>query len=55
MKRNLSLILAALLCLSLLAAMVACDGGNKPAETTAAETDAPTEQTTEEPTTKETT
>ena len=55
MKRNLSLILAAILCLSLLAAMVACDNGEKPAETTAAETDAPTEQTTEEPTTEETT
>ena len=55
MKRQLSLILAALLCLSLLAAMVACDGGNKPAETTAAETGAPTEQVTEAPTTEETT
>ena len=55
MKRKLSLILAALLCLSLLAAMVACDNGEKPDETTAAETDAPTEQTTEEPTTEETT
>lgn len=55
MKRNLSLILAALLCLSLLAAMVACDGGDKPADTTAAQTDAPAEQTTEAPTTEETT
>lgn len=52
MKRNLSLILAALLCLSLLAAMVACDNGDKPAETTVAETEAPDEQTTEEPTTE---
>ena len=43
MKRQLSLILAALLCLSMLAAMVACDNGDKPADTTAAETDAPTE------------
>ena len=50
MKRQLSLILAALLCLSMLAAMVACDKGNEPADTTAAETDAPTEQVTEAPT-----
>ncbi|MBO5842048.1 MAG: hypothetical protein J6R46_03530 [Clostridia bacterium] len=55
MKRQLSLILAALLCLSMLAAMVACDNGDKPADTTAAETDAPTEQVTEAPTTEETT
>ena len=41
MKRQLSLILAVLLCLSLLAAMVACDEGNKPAETTATETAVP--------------
>lgn len=55
MKRQITLILAMLLCLSMLAAMVACDTGNNPADTTAAETDAPTEQVTEAPTTEETT
>ena len=55
MKRHLTLILAALLCLSLLAAMVACEESDKPAETTDAETNAPAEQTTEAPTTEETT
>ncbi len=47
MKRQLSLILVALLCLSMLAAMVACDKGNNPADTTDANTQAPEEQTTE--------
>ena len=50
MKRQITLILAAVLCLSLLAAMVACDTGDTPAETTATETQAPTEQETEAPT-----
>ena len=54
MKRQLSLILAALLCLSVLAAMVACDGGEDVADTTEAKTEAPTEQVTEAPTEKET-
>ena len=47
MKRQLSLILAALLCLSMLAALVACDKGDQPADTTGATTEAPAEQTTE--------
>ncbi len=55
MKRQISLILAVLLCLSMLAAMVACDKGNDPAETTASDTQAPTEQTTEAPATEVTT
>ena len=50
MKRQITLILAVVLCLSLLAAMVACDTGDTPAETTATETQAPTEQETEAPT-----
>ena len=54
MKRQLSLILAALLCLSMLAAMVACDKGNDTAETTEATTQAPTEQETEAPTEQQT-
>ena len=52
MKKQLSLILALLLCLSLIAAMVACDGGKKNEETTQAPT---TEAPTEAPTTEETT
>ena len=54
MKRQISLILAALLCLSMLAAMVACDNGTKPADTTEATTQAPTEQETEAPTEQQT-
>ncbi|MBR2445044.1 MAG: hypothetical protein IKB28_00085 [Clostridia bacterium] len=52
MKRQLSLILALVLCLSMLAAMVACDNGQDPATTTEAQTDAPTEAQTEAPTTE---
>ena len=55
MKRQITIILAAILCLSVLAAMVACDKGEDSAETTVAETDAPTEQTTEEATEEATT
>ncbi len=56
MKRKLSLILAALLSLSLLAAIVACDNGDKPDDKTETPTaEAPAEQPSSEETTEGTT